>query len=261
MATANVILSVSQGSGSGTYAGGSRVSISAYAPATGNVFDGWTTTRCSVGNSGQMNTYVDLPNPTSTITASAVAHYTYAYYTYTYSAGSNGYIDGDAVQSVRYGLSTDDVTAVGNLGYEFDRWNDGNTNATRSDTVTSGGGKTAYFVQTGTQYTSSPVAANTPAGALLKIFYRSLAASMTPDSILDKLKLFPTGCAGADTPTGALIVELYHNITYTQLLDASVESDGGYLRDIARALEGKSHSLGIISAMPVARIRLHARRR
>ncbi|MGO4109567.1 InlB B-repeat-containing protein [Paenibacillus sp. YAF4_2] len=51
----------------------------------------------------------------------------------TYTAGSNGTISGSAVQGVRTGGSGTDVTAVGNTGYHFVDWSDGNTDVMRKD--------------------------------------------------------------------------------------------------------------------------------
>ena len=53
--------------------------------------------------------------------------------TVTYVAGEGGRIEGTAVQTVRKGESTDQVTAVANEGYEFVKWDDGNTQAVRTD--------------------------------------------------------------------------------------------------------------------------------
>ncbi len=51
----------------------------------------------------------------------------------TYTAESNGTISGIASQGVRTGGSGTAVTAVGNTGYHFLNWSDGNTNAARTD--------------------------------------------------------------------------------------------------------------------------------
>jgi len=54
--------------------------------------------------------------------------------TLTYIAGSGGTITGAATQTIDKGASGTAVTAEPNSGYNFDKWSDGNTTATRTDT-------------------------------------------------------------------------------------------------------------------------------
>ena len=53
--------------------------------------------------------------------------------TVTYEAGEGGRIEGEAVQTIVKGESTTQVTAVADEGYEFVKWDDGNTQAARTD--------------------------------------------------------------------------------------------------------------------------------
>lgn len=53
----------------------------------------------------------------------------------TYIAGPNGSISGSASQTVDYNGSSTSVTAVPAPGYEFDKWSDNKTNATRNETT------------------------------------------------------------------------------------------------------------------------------
>ena len=53
--------------------------------------------------------------------------------TVTYDANEGGSIQGEAVQTIRLGQSTSQVTAVAEEGYEFVGWDDGQTEASRSD--------------------------------------------------------------------------------------------------------------------------------
>lgn len=57
------------------------------------------------------------------------------YGTVNYKCTSGGKIEGEATQSIEYGKSTVEVTAVPNPGYTFVSWNDGVTTPTRSDIV------------------------------------------------------------------------------------------------------------------------------
>lgn len=54
-------------------------------------------------------------------------------FTLKYSAGTNGKISGRLLQTVDYLLSGELVTAIPNFGYRFEKWSDGNTSATRTD--------------------------------------------------------------------------------------------------------------------------------
>jgi len=54
--------------------------------------------------------------------------------TLTYIAGSGGTITGTAIQTIDKGASGTAVTATPNAGYTFEKWSDGNTTATRTDT-------------------------------------------------------------------------------------------------------------------------------
>ncbi|MCH8502309.1 MAG: InlB B-repeat-containing protein [Aliidiomarina sp.] len=55
------------------------------------------------------------------------------HYTLTYVAGTGGFIDGDASQTVIEGDSGSAVTAIADTGYSFVDWSDGVTSATRQD--------------------------------------------------------------------------------------------------------------------------------
>jgi len=68
-------------------------------------------------------------------------------YTLTYTAGTGGSIQGPSPQTVSYGFSGQQVTALPAAGYQFSRWSDGLTTATRTDTnVTGNITVTAEFV-------------------------------------------------------------------------------------------------------------------
>lgn len=68
--------------------------------------------------------------------------------TVTYAAGEGGRIQGTAVQTIEKGGSTTQVTAVADEGYEFSKWSDGKTEASRSDSqVTEDVTYTAEFVK------------------------------------------------------------------------------------------------------------------
>ena len=65
------------------------------------------------------------------------AEFTKITYTLKYSAGSGGTIEGTASQTVSYGDDAGKVTAVADTGYQFVKWSDGVTTATRTDSKVS----------------------------------------------------------------------------------------------------------------------------
>ena len=65
---------------------------------------------------------------------SATANFVLKVYTLAYSAGSGGHIDLYAMQQVNAGTDGHSVTAIPDAGYHFTGWNDGGTDATRTDT-------------------------------------------------------------------------------------------------------------------------------
>lgn len=71
----------------------------------------------------------------SNVTASAnfTASFAINTYTLTYTSGANGSITGATPQTVDHNASGTAVTATPAAGYRFDKWSDGNTNATRTD--------------------------------------------------------------------------------------------------------------------------------
>jgi len=74
-------------------------------------------------------TFRGVSAPGHTISATfAINHYTL-----TYLAGANGTISGPTPQTVQYGGSGTQVTAVPNTGYHFVSWSDGVTNPSRTD--------------------------------------------------------------------------------------------------------------------------------
>ena len=122
-------------SGSGTYPAGTAVTITATANA------GYHFTQWNDGNT----------NASRSVTVTADATYT-AYFaanapdTYTLTVTSADPTMGSASGSGTYPAGTAvTITATANAGYHFTQWNDGNTNASRSVTVTADATYTAYF--------------------------------------------------------------------------------------------------------------------
>ncbi len=55
-------------------------------------------------------------------------------FTVTYTAGEGGSVSGETQQTVRKNADTTSVRAVAEEGYEFEKWSDGNTSASRKET-------------------------------------------------------------------------------------------------------------------------------
>ena len=136
--------------GSGTYNSGTSVTISAIAN------NGYHFTQWQDGNT----------NATRTVTVTANATYT-AYFaanapdTYTITVLSNndawGTVSGGGTYTAG---STATISAVANSGYRFVQWQDGNTNATRTITVTGDATYIATFESNQTQQYTITVLAN-----------------------------------------------------------------------------------------------------
>lgn len=79
-------------------------------------------------------------------------------YTLSYSAGPNGSITGNTSQSVDYGGSGTQVTAVADTGYHFVQWSDASTSNPRTDTnVMADVDVTAQFAANVLVFTTQPV--------------------------------------------------------------------------------------------------------
>ncbi len=107
---------------------------------TGYAFAGWWT--ASSGGTQVLDTTTVATAGDHTL----YAHWTINTYTLTYSAGSHGSITGTSPQTVNYGGSGAEVTAVADTNYHFVQWSDGILTAARTDTpVTENVSLTASF--------------------------------------------------------------------------------------------------------------------
>ena len=142
-------------SGGGTYPAGTSVTITATANA-GYHFVQW--------NDGNTNA-------SRTVTVTANATYT-AYFaanppdTYTLTVLSDNPTMGTVSGGGTYPAGTSvTITATANAGYHFVQWNDGNTNASRTVTVTANATYTAYFAANEPDtYTITALSANPEMG-------------------------------------------------------------------------------------------------
>ena len=111
-------VTVTNGTGGGNYAPGATVTITANAPATGKVFDKWTT------NDGVTFASATSATTTFTMPAKAVAvSATYKNASYKVTLNKNGgTISSGNVTSYTYGTETTLPTGVTKAGYRLDGW-------------------------------------------------------------------------------------------------------------------------------------------
>ncbi len=133
--------------GSGSYNYGTQITIS----ATPNI--GYEFTQWNDGNTQNPRTVTVTGNATYTATFTALS------YTLTVVPDNNNHGSTTGSGTYTYG-ATATLTASAAEGYTFQRWNDGNTQATRTVTVMGDAIYTAYFVTNSYQIT---VTANNPA--------------------------------------------------------------------------------------------------
>ena len=116
-------LTVNNGTGGGTYMKGSPVLIEANTPADGKYFDRWTGSILYVANVTSATTTVTMPAANIAVTAT----YKDILYALTVNGGTGSgfYTNGQKVT----------ITATVPVGLKFDRWNDGNINASRVITM------------------------------------------------------------------------------------------------------------------------------
>jgi len=113
-------------------------------PAPGYHFVSWTVTNNSGTNNPPYVSVAEAGLTETTVaatssmpqggTATVTATFAINTYTLTYTAGVNGTIAGTSPQTVNFGTSGAQVTAVPSIGYHFVKWSDGGTTATRTDT-------------------------------------------------------------------------------------------------------------------------------
>jgi hypothetical protein len=122
--TATYALTVNSGTGSGTYAAGTVVTVTANTPASGYTFAGWTGTTSALASTTAQTTTLTMPAAAATITATYAAVPTYAL-TVNSGSGSGSYTAGTVVT----------VTANAPAsGYTFAGWT-GSTSALASTTA------------------------------------------------------------------------------------------------------------------------------
>lgn len=134
------------------YTAGSGGSIQGFSNQTANYGSSGATVT-AVPNSGYRfvswsdgNTNASRTDTNITQDISVTASFVLNNCSLTYAAGSHGSLTGSASQTVSYGGSGSQVTAIPDSDYHFVSWSDGNTNASRTDTnVTQNISVTASF--------------------------------------------------------------------------------------------------------------------
>ena len=107
---------------------GASATLVTATPAAGYKFVSW-----SDGNKNAARTDTNVK-----ANATHTASFELLSYTVTYSAGANGSVTGSLTQTVNHNEASTNVVAVGDPGYEFDKWSDNKGAATRNDTAVKG---------------------------------------------------------------------------------------------------------------------------
>lgn len=106
-------LTVTNGSGDGSYAAGAAVNIIANTPIAGKVFDKWTGSIAYIADANAASTTVTMPSSSITLTATYKAMPTYYGLTVNNGSGSGSYVSGTKVS----------VEAISpDTGKVFDKW-------------------------------------------------------------------------------------------------------------------------------------------
>jgi hypothetical protein len=144
------VLTVTDGTGSGTYASSSTVNISSSPPSGYHHLSWGSIVNCTVDNYLLGSTHVHLTAgaATASVTASFEVDPPPPTYTLTYSADIGGSISGSASQTgLHTGDSGTEVTAVPDAGFAFLNWSDSVQTTARTDIVASANKSvTAYFI-------------------------------------------------------------------------------------------------------------------
>ena len=144
-------------SGGGTYPSGTNVTITATANA------GYHFTQWNDGNTSASRTVTVTGNATYTAYFAANPPDTYTL-TVLSADPTMGSVSGGGSYPAG---TTVTITATANAGYHFTQWNDGNTNAVRTVTVTSNATYTAYFAANAPDtYTITVLSANPEMGVV-----------------------------------------------------------------------------------------------
>lgn len=156
-----------------------------------------------------------------------------------YSAGPNGTLTGTVAQTVNYGGSGTQVIAVPDLGYQFDKWSDSATVASRTDTnVTAHKNVTAAFIERmrTISYASSPAGAGTVSGpASIQDSIGEITFTITPNPGYDLDNLTVEATSGTVTALGSGNYRLSNvkaNTTVTVTFNAA-EYNVSYVTDPA----------------------------
>ena len=160
-------------------------------PVTAIAHEGYIFTQWSDGRTDNPRTDGNLEESTT-----VYAEFRRIELTLAYTAGTGGSITGETSQTVLYGESGSTVTAVPVEGYEFVRWSDGVTSATRTDSnVTSDIMVTAEFRRDpdyelfagGDGSAEDPYQINTSGGLQNIGFYPNAHYVLTADIILPEV--------------------------------------------------------------------------
>lgn len=141
-----IYLTVTGGTGDGTYDLNEVVNIVADSPDFGWVFYRWTSANnCTIASSYSSSTTATMGS--SGEIASVASSYSRILYTVQFDTDGGGTISGFSSQNISYEGTGTEVVATPNNGYSFSHWSDSHPTANRTPTnVSANATFTAYFI-------------------------------------------------------------------------------------------------------------------
>ncbi len=176
-------------------------------------------------------------------------------YVVTYKVdGNGGVINGNAVQQIYSGETTQEVTAVANEGFKFIGWSDGSTEATRSDSPSSDLEVTAIFEEL-TKYTFTYTAGEGGAlsGEAVQTVYISMSGSVVTAVANEGYKFvgWSDGVETAercDIANGDITVEAQF-VALNKFTVSYVAGEGGFIQGTLTWNEYEGTELGSVTAV------------
>jgi hypothetical protein len=160
--------------------------------------------------------------------------------TLTYNAGAGGTISGTTPQTVAYGGSGTQVTAVPNAGYNFANWSDSVTTAARTDSpVTANKSVTANFVQINYTISGSTSAGGTVTCTPASVTYGQSSTCSVAINPGYTFTGFSANCGAPTTATSCTV----SNVQSGQTVTASFSQ-------IPYAINGSTSAGGTVSCTP-----------
>ena len=232
VSTGNV-LTVVNGSGSGTYSADESVAIVADAAPTNQHFSNWSTSDGgSFGDANSTSTNYVMPANSATVTA----NYELDTYTVTFDLGTGILSSGDLVQTIDHGSGAVEPTLTPATGYSFSSWDVAFSNITSDLTVTA-----QYTINSYTVTFDLDGKATSADDLVQSVEYGSTAVA--PSLSLISGNVFSGWDVAFNNITSDITVTaLYNAVTYTVIfdLDSKGTSSDSLSQTIAHGAEASA---------------------